>query len=469
MTEQVHRLTGPDALMLHLEDDQTPMHTLKVAVLDTARLCRAITLADLHRLVPEYLGIAPWTTRRFATGRGYGGRPFLVDAPVELEHHLDEVHAPTPDRAGLDAVCADLAERRLDRGRPPWAITLVHGLENGRQALVVRVHHAVADGLAALNTFLALTTDSPEVLPAGERARTASAAATTGADLRRAAHQDRMAARGGLPAAVRAARASRRVSRAYAEKELVPGTLSAPRTSFNRNGGGERVCASGDLDLALVKQVGRASGATLNGVLHAAIAGAMRAEYTARGDRTDVPAVATFGVADDVKTTRTSGNQITAASVYLHVEEADPLVRLERTSRACLHGVALRRERGPALTRALGDLVPRVGPYLRTVFAHRLPRILNNITTANVPGPRTHRFAGPVEVVDWISYAVAVAPAEVNLTVYSYGERMTMGLVATPRSMPDPAAFLRRVAEELDVLAAAVGPVESPEGLLAVS
>ncbi len=58
-----------------------------------------------------------------------------------------------------------------------------------------------------------------------------------------------------------------------------------------------RVCASGDLSLADLKRVGRATGATVNGVLHAVIAGAMRAEYAARGDQLGSAAVATFGVA----------------------------------------------------------------------------------------------------------------------------------------------------------------------------
>ncbi len=73
---------------------------------------------------------------------------------------------------------------------------------------------------------------------------------------------------------------------------------------------------------------------------------------------------------------------------------------------------------------------------MREVAAPRVPRTVNNITTANVAGPRTQRWFGDVAVVDWISYAVAIAPADVNLTVYSYAGRLSLGLVAPPRPCP---------------------------------
>ena len=68
----------------------------------------------------------------------------------------------------------------------------------------------------------------------------------------------------------------------------------------------------------------------------------------------------------------------------------------------------------------------------RILAAHRMPRVMNNITTANMPGPKKTRWVGDIEVVDWVSFALAIAPADVNLTAYSYAGRITMGLVSTP-------------------------------------
>lgn len=451
----MERMTGPDALMLHLERPALPMHTLKIVVLDTEERGRALTLAELRQAVEPYLGLSPRATQKVVTGPGFGGRPYWVtDGDLDLAAHLDEVVLASPTREAFDAACARLAEAHLDRDRPLWAMTLVHGLRDGQQAVVVRVHHAVADGLAAVNTFLdASTSVAGTVAPP---APATGAPAPSRAALRRAARRELPGLVGGVPTLVRTVRESRRQVREFEARDQVPVGLAGARTSLNARGGRRRVCASDELELSELKRVARASGATLNGVLHAVVAGAVREEYAERGDRLDVPAVAVFGVAADTASGRRQGNEIAPATVYLHTQLADPLERLRATARGCLHAVDLRRRRGFAVTAGLGTYLPRLAPAARAACAPRVPRVLNNITTANVAGPQHLRWFGDVAVVDWISYAVAVAPADVNLTAYSYNGRMSIGLVATPEAMPDPARFLARLQPALDELLAAL-------------
>lgn len=449
----MERMTGPDALMLNMECATVPMHTLKIVVLDPSTRGRHVTLPELRAAVAPYLGLVPRATQKVYAAPGCGGRPFWVHDPgFDLDRHLDQVTLADGSRAGLDQLCARLAERHLDRSRPLWSMTLVHGLDGGRQAVVVRLHHAISDGLAALNTFLAATTEQRgDVAPIAPE-EPAIAPATH--EVRRQVRRDLPAALAGLPRLARTGLATRRASAGFEGREHVPAALSGERTSFNARGGGARVCASGELDLAQLKQVGRATGATVNGVLHAVIAGAMREEYAARGDSLDRPAVATFGVAADTSSTRRWGNQIAPASVYLHIDVADAAERLRATARSCLLGVELRRRRGFELTEQAFAYVPRLAPAVRQLLAPYVPKVVNNITTANVAGPRHTRWFGDVAVADWISYAVAVAPADVNLTAYSYAGRLSIGLVATPESMPDPAAFLARLQPALDELLA---------------
>ncbi|HET9420870.1 MAG TPA: wax ester/triacylglycerol synthase domain-containing protein [Nocardioides sp.] len=445
----MERLTGPDAVMLHLERPTVPMHTLKIVVLDSLDRGRPITLAELRGAVAPYLGLVPRATQRVTTVAGTGGRPYWVHDPdFDLAAHLEEATLAAPTRDCFDELCARLAERHLDRDRPLWAMTLVHGLQDGHQAVVVRLHHAVSDGLGALNAFLAATTDRPGVVaPPSPAVRVAAPRA---AALRRQARRELGALVAGVPTLVRAGRAARRNSRDFTAWDQVPGGLAGERTSFNARGGRERVCASGELELADLKEIARETGATINGVLHGVIAGAMRAEHAERGDLNDVPAVAVFGVAADTRSTRRWGNEIAPATVFLHTQVADPLERLRATARSCLHAVDLRRRRGFEVTDRLFTYVPRLMPALRAAFAPHVPKVVNNITTANVAGPQHVRWFGDVAVVDWISYAVAVAPADVNLTAYSYNGRLSIGLVATPEAMPDPAAFLARLQPALD-------------------
>jgi diacylglycerol O-acyltransferase / wax synthase len=72
----------------------------------------------------------------------------------------------------------------------------------------------------------------------------------------------------------------------------------------------------------------------------------------------------------------------------------------------------------------------------RAAVSDVIPRVTNHITTARVPGPASSRWSGDVEVVDWISFSLAVAPADVNLTAYSYDGRLTIGLVVRPSRCP---------------------------------
>ena len=159
----MERMTGPDAVMLHLERPTVPMHTLKIAVLDSLDRGRPITLTELREPWSPYLGLVPRATQKVMAVAGCGGRPYWVhDAGFDLDRPPRRGHLGVPHpSAAFDALCARLAERHLDRERPLWSMTLVHGLQDGHQAVVVRLHHAVSDGLGALNTFLAATTDRP--------------------------------------------------------------------------------------------------------------------------------------------------------------------------------------------------------------------------------------------------------------------------------------------------------------------
>jgi WS/DGAT/MGAT family acyltransferase len=446
------RMVGSDAFHLHMERPDTPMHTLKVVVLDSSRADGPLTLADLERVLPRYLGLVRRASQRVQPVPGFGAKPFWVDVDVRVADHLDERWVEAPgDRAAFDRVCSDLAVEQLDRSRPLWAMTLVHGLEGGRQAVVVRVHHAVMDGLAALNTFVAATSDEPgrvlpEVLPPPAAAvdpvamrRHASSGLLTG--VRRTAH------------AVRSFAAEQRATREFGDVSQIPSGL-VRRTSLNRPSGHVRSCVSTHLDLADLKTLAKATGVTLNGALHAVVAAAMREELLARGESPDAPLVALFAVAEDTSSDRRWGNRIASARAYLRTDLDDPLDLLHETARSCLLTVDLRRRRGFDLTQRTHDLLGRLGPSLRAGVAHVIPRVSNHITTANVRGPATTRWIGDHEVVDWISFSLAVAPADLNLTGYSYDGQFRVGFVSTPESMPEPREFVQRLHRALDHLLA---------------
>jgi diacylglycerol O-acyltransferase / wax synthase len=168
----MERLAPDDAVMLW-PDAQWPQEIGALAILDGASLIghdgrlrieavRFVVESRLH-LVPRFRQLL------FVPRRGLGG-PLWTDAPAfDVDQHLriDALPAPGDDTTLLEAI-ERLRRERLDRSRPLWQICLFSGLPNNRVGLFVRMHHAIADGIAGLATiatFLDATPDRP-TLPA---------------------------------------------------------------------------------------------------------------------------------------------------------------------------------------------------------------------------------------------------------------------------------------------------------------
>jgi WS/DGAT/MGAT family acyltransferase len=472
----MERITGADALFLHLDRRGTPLHTLKVAVLDYSRRGRPVTLDELRSAVGTRLGVIPRATQRVVKAPGFGGRPFWVEDPnFSLDAHLDECTLDPPGgQAQLDTLYSELATKRLDQCRPLWSMTLVHGLAepadtsegatqvrgSGRcQAVVVRVHHAVTDGLGAVNLLMACTTSSPwEVVP---RYPPESPARARRVELfRRAMGDVGPWAREFGRVVTEGVRSWRRARAFRAEAPDLPPFLGSKRNFANARSGARRVCASASLAFDDVRAVAKATDTSVNGVLHAVIASAMRKELLERGADLTTPTVAAFGIsADPTESPRRWGNHVTPTNVALFSNLDDPMGRLRYTARSCREGVELRRTTGLNMASKWADYTCRLGPAFQRAFAYRWPRIVNHVTTANVPGPGSTRWVGAVEVIQWFSFAVAVAPSNVNVTVYSYAGRMNIGLVTTPEVFSDPHAFTDHMASSLvELTHATIGP-----------
>ena len=241
-----------------------------------------------------------------------------------------------------------------------------------------------------------------------------------------------------------------------------PPFIGTPRNFCNARSGPIRVCASGTLPFYDFRELAKATGTTINGVLHAVIAGAMRRQLQRRGGDLHSPTVAIFGIAEDPDSDRRWGNRISPTTVKMHSELADPLRRLEMTALSCRQGVALRRQTGIEMAGRWTEATCRLGPMFQRTFVYRWPKIVNHVTTANVAGPGQRRWIGNLEVVDWISFAVTVAPSNCNVTVYSYAGSMCIGMVTPPEVMEDPHQFLEDMEAALDELRGAVPPAGIP-------
>lgn len=439
------RITGEDAIFLRFERPDTYTHTLKVLVLDPSRRGAPVTLDDLRRVVGDNLGLTPRSTQRIGRMPGSRAWAWVTDEDFDLSHHLEETTAPAPgDRAALDQVCAEVLVRQLDRRHPLWAMTLVHGLAGGRQAVVVRVHHAILDGKASINLLHAASAAEQ----GGERvvpARTTTDHVPDGTGRFRAFRAT--------------SKENKRRLREFGPTKDLP-TLSR-RTAFNAVTGKDRLCASASVDFDDLREVARSAGVTVNGAFHGVAAGAMRRELLARGHVADRKLIAAFGIADGHDPGRRHGNAFATSFAYLHADIDDPVERLYAAAANAARVVALRNATGFDFYRAGAEIQQHVVPHLRAAFANITPIVGNQMTLANVPGPTANRWFGDVELVDWISHSIAIAPSVVSLTGYSYAGRLSLGLTVAPEAVPDPVGFLGRFADSLDELLTCVRTRES--------
>jgi WS/DGAT/MGAT family acyltransferase len=443
-----------------------PLHTLKLLLLDPTLLGRQLTLDDVSTSLAQNLANYPRLGQRVLGVAPFNGRPFWVPAAeLALEAHLDERSVPPgSDRSTLDAICSQLATLPLDPHRPLWRLTLVSGLSGGQQAVIVQVHHAIGDGLSAMNTLREITTSEPGAdrrVTAIEGSRSEPIGPSSARQLRQVAAADTVDRLADLPRLL--LDSGRSAVRGVQFRSRQQGQQGLPRLGFHAHEtfcttriGPSRVCASGELSLADVKAVGKATGTTVNGVLHGVLAAALRAELLERGESVDRPLIAEFGVAQNGSSQHRWGNFISPTTVYLHTDETDPLTRLLRTGNSAREAVAFRRAVGL-------DIGPRWRPYMtRAVPAfvqfagYRIPSTAH-VVTANVPGPATERWIGRVRVADWRSFAILVPPIGLNVTVHGYADRLNIGVLTAPEVTTHPEGLVVEMQRALAELADRAG------------
>jgi diacylglycerol O-acyltransferase len=428
-------MTGSDWMLLEFEYPDTPMHTLKMVIVDGNSRGRPVSLDEIASVVPRYLDLSPRFTSR--AEKHADKRWYWVRRPLQVDRHLDERQLDDPD--GLNDLCSQLSQEQLDRSQPLWAITLVHGLAAGRQAIVIRVHHALMDGGTAQRVFARVTTaerGAPAVVP--------EASTLAGREYRAPLVRRLFDVAAALVDVLRRTRTYGR------DPGLVPRGMFR-RSQLNLRSSGGRLCAVSELPLADFRELSTLTGTNVNGALHGMISLALRKRMLADGMAPANPLVGSFGVIEDRTLERYAGNSLATARYWLHVEDDDPIRALRHTGESCAESVAFRRHRGFKL-QTLGAEFGRFIPPLRNRFVHLWPLTPIHLLTAYVSGPQEQRWLGDVEVVSWISIAVSVELTNVDLVAYTYAGKVAFGLITTPESMPDPAGFLRLCGEALEEL-----------------
>jgi diacylglycerol O-acyltransferase len=469
----MQQLTGLDASFLALETSTSTGHVGGVCVLDPSDAPRPLDLGALTELLGQRLPLVPVMRRRLLEVPLGLDQPYWIDDPdFDLEYHVREIALPRPgSEAQLCDQVARLHARPLDRRRPLWEFYLITGLAKGRVAVYSKIHHAAIDGASGaelLTVLLDLSPDGRE-LPPDKPFRPASPPSRVTLAARAAA---RLAWR--PVQTVRLAGELVRVMPTLApavspilggllglnrgDGAVIPGTPGrAPATPFNRPITAHRRVAFRSIDLDRVKTVKNAFGVSVNDVVMAMSAGALRRWLIEHDALPDAPLVSMIPVSvRDDSTKGKLGNRVSAMLAVLPTHLADPAERLGVVHEATKIAKSQQASIPQGLVDNISDFAPPalVARAARVVFAtgllHRLPAF--NVTISNVPGPNVPVYLGGARLLANYPVSVITDGQGLNITLVGYLGQLHFGLIACRELVPDIDRLAGYLVDELVLL-----------------
>ncbi len=498
----MRQLTSLDAQFLAMEDGCTHGHVTTLAVHDPSTAPGGtLTLDRVRELVASRMHELPpfrWRLVEVPFGLDH---PYWHDDPnFDLEFHIRELALPVPgDERMLAEQVARIVARPLDRARPLWELYLIHGLPDGRVAVLTKMHHAAVDGMSGAEILGVLldASPTPRESVAGPRADEATvpgqlamlARGVTSIPRQRLRslrglprmlpHLDQVATVRSLPGVASVAAVSRRAANLRPRTSdggvLEGRRLHAPRTSLNVPIGPHRQIALSRQSLGEVKRIKAHFGVTVNDVVVAICAGALRSWLRERGDLPDEPLLAMIPVS--VRTPAeygTFGNRVATMLSAIPTDVEDPRERLAAAHEAMRAAKERHRAVPATVLQDANEMIPpalfaraaRVTTRLAASLSGQAPV---NTVISNVPGSPTPLFLAGARLEALYPVSAIMHGVGLNITVMSYCGDLNFGVIADRDIVADAwplAAALAAAQAELVELVELDATIPEPTGAL---
>jgi diacylglycerol O-acyltransferase / wax synthase len=451
------RLSTLDSLFLELEDRSAHMHVGAVAIFEGP----PPPYRDLLALIEARLEKVPRYRQRVMFVPLKQGRPVWIDeTQFDLEYHLRRTALPSPGgEAELKKLVGRLFSQALDREKPLWEMWLVEGLGDSHFAVVSKTHHCMLDGVAGVDLATVLMDRKPDAEPPPKPLPWHPRKAPKASELLVSSVKEQLSnplrmAREALEPNSEAVKLIGEVLNGFKPFVGVVSMGRAPESPLNVPIGPHRRFEMVDIPLAKVKAVRAACGGTVNDVILATVAGALRIWLTARG----AAPVADLRVLVPVsmrsrKERGAYGNQVSAVFCPLPLTEATPAERLRKVHEAMMNAMKSGYAVGAhALTR-LGDFAP---PQLLAQAA-RLQAVTRmfNLVVTNVPGPQFPLYLLSRQMLRCYPQVPLAAQQAVGIALLSYHGQIGAGLLGDADAARDLAALAEAMHTALDELHAA--------------
>ena len=447
-------LSGIDAMFLHVESPEMPMHVGSLNVLDLPPGYEGDFFEAAKQFMAERLHLADVFTRKLALMPFDLADPVWVDdEDIDLDYHVRHITLPKPgSNRQLQQYVARLHSSLLDRSRPLWEFFVIDGLKSGQVAMYTKVHHAAIDGQAGValgRAIFDLEAKGRVIKPPRPRPRRneyqLGMAELAGAALSNAARQYAQLFKL-TPSMLRAARDA-----VVPEKDAngkrqwrLPRDfkLFAPRTMLNVAITNQRTFAGRTISLAETKGIAKVFGVSLNDVVMATTAGALRRYLLDHDNLPAQPLLAAVPVSLRAPGDDTANTQAGMMRLTLATDLADPIERLRAIHAASSASKAMIGRVKSAIPKdfpLLGApwLVSGVASMIgRSRLANVIPP-LANVVISNVAGSPVPLYFAGAKLASYYPVSIPAHSMALNVTVQSYNGRIDYGLIACRRAVPD--------------------------------
>jgi WS/DGAT/MGAT family acyltransferase len=454
-----------DAMFLSMEGTEWPQHTLGLMILDPSDApgFDFEHLRDhLHRRLP-YL---PQFRRRIQEVPLGLDRPVWVDDPsFKLDYHIHRAALPAPGgERELADVVGEILGRQLDRNQPLWESWFIEGLEGGRVAYIAKTHHSMVDGVSGAGLSSVLCDAHPKAdkplvdLPEdGDQPRHSAVELFAKGTVAAATSPPKIVQY--LGQTVRGALTT--ISHLRRDNPP-PRPMSAPKTSFNGVLSSHRSFAYTSLSMADIKHVKNSLGVKVNDVILCVVAGALRSYLLKRDELPENSVLATVPMSTRDAGDDELGNFVHAMVASMCTDVQDPVERLSAIHSGMNSAKALAEDLQSQQSIGLTDFAPPI--LLNLLFKgfraakleDKLP-LGSNLIVSNVPGPPVQLYMAGARIEHIVPVGPLTVGMGINVTVFSYGEYVDVGVQADPDLVDDPWELLDSAKAELDKLMAAAG------------